>query len=97
MGGIIFALIISIGIPVSFFIYAIIQKKMRAFFLGVLAFVGSQVLFRIPILQLLEAKSVTYTMFQAMQPVLFAIVLGLSAGIVEEGARFIMIRYLLPK
>lgn len=97
MGGIVFALIISIGIPVTVLIYAIIQRQIRPFILGVFAFIGSQVLFRIPILQLLEAHSVTYTMFQAMKPVMFAIVLGLSAGVVEESARFMMMRYLMPK
>lgn len=95
MGGNLFALIISIGIPVGFLIYAVIRKQLRAFLLGVLAFVGSQVLFRIPILQLLGEHSVTYSMFQAMQPLLFTIVLALSAGIVEESARYIFMRYLL--
>lgn len=95
MGGLIFAIIVSIGIPVGFFVYAIISKHMWSFVLGVVAFVGSQVLFRIPILQVLETNSVTYTMFSIKNPLLFSIVIGLSAGVAEELARFILLRFVI--
>lgn len=95
MTGVIFAILVSIGIPVGFLIYAVIQKRIWPFILGLFAFIGSQVFFRIPILQLLETNSVTYTMFRAIYPILFSIVIALSAGIVEEGARFILMRYVL--
>lgn len=90
MGGILFAVAISIGLPIVLFVYAWTQKKYIAFLLGVLTFVGSQILFRLPILAYLQTHSASYLMFNTMHPVIFAIVIGLSAGIVEELARFIM-------
>src|SRR5690625_7031839 len=36
-------------------------------------------------------------MFSAMQPVLFAVVIGLSAGVFEEMARFILMRFLMKQ
>ncbi|WP_068677112.1 YhfC family glutamic-type intramembrane protease [Oceanobacillus sp. Castelsardo] len=88
MAGIIFALVISVGLPLMALLYSYYKKQYIPFVLGVLAFVVSQVLIRIPILQYLGEHSTTYSMFNATQPVLFAIVIGLSAGIFEEFARF---------
>src|SRR5690625_1133151 len=36
-------------------------------------------------------------MFSAMQPVLFAVVIGLSAGVFEEMARFIIMRFFMKQ
>src|SRR5699024_10718664 len=44
-----------------------------------------------------EANSVTYTMFSATNPILFSIIIALSAGVVEEMARFILMRYVLKE
>lgn len=93
MVGLWFAVIVSIGIPIGFLLYAFIKKQLRAYIFGVLAFVISQLLFRIPILQVLDANSLRFTMFSATKPVLFAILLAFSAGLVEEIARFLFIRY----
>lgn len=95
MAGVIFAAFISIGLPFAALLYACYRKRYFAFILGVLAFVGSQVLLRIPLLQYLEKHSTAYSMFSVTQPVLFAIVIGLSAGIVEELARFVAMRFLM--
>ncbi|KKE78539.1 MULTISPECIES: YhfC family glutamic-type intramembrane protease [Bacillaceae] len=95
MAGIIFALTISMGIPLMSLVYSFYKKRYIPFVLGVLAFVVSQVLIRIPILQYLGENSTAYLMFHAMQPVLFAIVIGLSAGIVEELARFIAMYFFM--
>ncbi len=97
MVGILFAVVISIGLPILLFVYAWIQKKSIAFLLGVLAFVGSQILFRLPILAYLESHSASYLMFNTLYPVVFAIVMGLSAGIVEELARFIMMSFFMKQ
>lgn len=97
MIGILFALFISVCVPISFCIYAVIKKRILPFVLGVSAFVGSQMLIRLPILQLLEANSVKYTMFSVTNPILFAIIIALSAGVVEETARFILMRYVLKE
>lgn len=97
MAGIIFATIISIGLPLIALLYACCKKRYIPFVLGVLAFVVSQVLIRIPILKYLGEHSTAYSMFSAMQPVLFAVVIGLSAGILEELARFIAMRFFMKQ
>lgn len=97
MAGIIFATIISIGLPLVALLYACWKKRYIPFGLGVLAFVVSQVLIRIPILQYLGEHSTAYSMFSAMQPVLFAVIIGLSAGMFEELARFIAMRFFMKQ
>ncbi|WP_102693576.1 YhfC family glutamic-type intramembrane protease [Rummeliibacillus pycnus] len=97
MAGIVFTAIISIGLPFIALIYACYKKRYIPFVLGVLTFVVSQVLLRIPLLQYLAEHSVAYSMFSATQPILFAIMIGLSAGIFEELARFISIRFFMKQ
>lgn len=97
MSGVIFAVCISIGFPLLAFIYACLKKRYLPFVLGVLAFVVSQVLIRIPLLEFLQAHSTTYLMFSVVQPVLFAVLLGLSAGIFEELARFVMMHFFMKQ
>lgn len=97
VAGIFFAVGVSIGLPLMMFIYACYKKRYMPFVLGILAFVGSQVLLRIPILQYLGEHSTAYSMFSATQPVLFAIVIGLSAGVFEELARFIFMTFFMVK
>lgn len=77
------------------FFYAGYKKRFMPFVLGVLAFVVSQVIVRIPILQYLGEASTAYSMFSATQPVLFSIVIGLSAGVFEELARFIFMYFFM--
>lgn len=95
--GVIFSICMSIGIPLLAFIYASMKKRYLPFIFGVLAFVISQVLLRIPLLQFLETHSSAYLMFRTTQPVLFAILLSLSAGVFEELARFIFMRFLMKQ
>ncbi|GGA91117.1 YhfC family glutamic-type intramembrane protease [Ornithinibacillus halotolerans] len=97
MFGIIFSICISIGIPLFALIYACVKRHYIPFFLGVLAFVISQLLFRLPLLDYLQSHSTTYSMLSIMNPVLFAIAIGLSAGIVEELARYIMMRFFMKQ
>lgn len=97
MAGIIFTIVISIGLPLGGLIYAIYKKSYLPFVLGIIAFVGSQILIRIPILTYLGQNSFAYSMFQVTQPMLFWIALGLSAGIFEELARYVLMRYLMTR
>ncbi|MGG2066824.1 YhfC family glutamic-type intramembrane protease [Bacillus sp. S14(2024)] len=97
MASIIFAAIISIGLPLTALLYACSKKRYIPFVLGGLAFVVSQVLIRVPIIKYLGEHSTAYSMFSAMQPVLFAIVIGLTAGIFEELARFIAMRFFMKQ
>jgi len=61
------------------------------------AFIGSQVLIRIPLLEYMQVHSTTYLMVSATQPLLFAIVIRLSAGVFEELARFIMMHFFMKQ
>lgn len=95
MSGIIFSLFISIGLPLVAVFYANITKRYIPFLLGMFAFIGSQVLIRIPLLEYMQVHSTTYLMVSATQPLLFAIVIGLSAGVFEELGRFIMMHFFM--
>lgn len=97
MAGIIFAICISVGLPIFAFLYASIKKRYLAFFLGAMAFIVSQVMIRLPILQYLQENSISFTMLRITKPVLFAVVIGFSAGIFEGLARFMMMRYFMKQ
>ena len=94
---IIFTVVVSIGLPLILFLYACMKKRYIPFILGIVAFVLSQVLLRIPILQYLGESSISYSMLSATQPVLFAILLGLSAGVFEELGRFIFMFFFMKQ
>lgn len=97
MAGIIFTIVISVGLPIGAFVYALYRRMSLPFVLGGLAFVVSQIVLRIPLLTYLGQHSVAYAMFQASQPILFFIVLGLSAGVFEELARYGMMRFFMKR
>lgn len=97
MIGIIFAVIISVGIPLIALLYAICKRCYIPFIFGVLAFVVSQMFLRLPLMAYVAQHSAVYSMFSVTRPVLFAIVIGLSAGVFEEIARFVAMRYLLKQ
>ncbi|MES5885612.1 MULTISPECIES: YhfC family glutamic-type intramembrane protease [Bacillus cereus group] len=97
MNGLIFTTMISFGLPLVVLLYAFWKKRYFPYMLGVLAFVVSQILIRIPILNYLNGTSTDFQMFSATQPVLFVLLLSLSAGIFEEIARFIAMRYFMKQ
>jgi len=97
MAGVIFSAFISIGLPFMALMYACFKNRFFPFFLGVLVFVISQVLLRIPLLEYLGKNSPGFIMYSATQPILFAIVIGLSAGIFEELARYIAMRFFMKQ
>ncbi|MDR2994391.1 MAG: YhfC family intramembrane metalloprotease [Bacillus cereus] len=97
MNGLIFTTMISFGLPLVALLYAFWKKRYIPYMLGVLAFAVSQILIRIPILNYLNGTSTDFQMFSAMQPVLFVFLLSLSAGIFEEIARFIAMRYFMKQ
>lgn len=97
MVGIIFTVIISIGIPLVALFYAFYKKRYIPFGLGILAFVVSQILLRLPLMEYIGQNSLAYSMLSSTQPVLFAIIIGLSAGVFEELARFIAMRFLMKQ
>src|SRR5690625_679688 len=97
MVGIIFIIIISIGLPFTALIYSLYKKSFIPFLLGILTFVISQILLRIPLLEFLSKNSTGFIMLSVTKPVLFAVAIGLSAGIFEELGRFIAMRFFMKK
>jgi uncharacterized membrane protein YhfC len=69
-------------------------KRILWFFLGAACFFISQPLLRLPILQHLQ-QSTDFMLAYALNPLLIGILIAFSAGIFEEGFRFLFKRYLL--
>ncbi|MFC8056496.1 YhfC family glutamic-type intramembrane protease [Bacillus cereus] len=97
MNSLIFTTMICFGLPLVALLYAFWKKRYIPYMLGVLAFVISQILIRIPILNYVNGTSTDFQMFSVTQPVLFVLLLSLSAGIFEEIARFIAMRYFMKQ
>lgn len=93
MVGMIFTASVSLGLPLILLCYAYYKRRMIPFVLGVAAFLLSQVFLRIPILQYVSENFPSYTIFSMTNPVLFALIIGFSAGLFEECARFIFMTY----
>lgn len=89
---------ICIALPVVPFIVLQAKKQHigRAFLFGVLAFTISQIVLRIPLLQLL-ASTFWYQTTLGLNPVLNGLFLGLTAGLFEEFARFFACKWFLKK
>lgn len=97
MVGLTVALVVGIGLPLGAFIYAIFTKQAFPFILGVLAFVISQIAIRLPLLKLLTKQSTSFHMLSVTKPIVYFLVLGFSAGIFEEVARYIGIRFFMKQ
>ena len=95
------AIVIEIGMPVT--LAVVIIKKFKVYWLviltGVLTFIGSQVV-HIPLLQvfpLLNKLGVAVALPTAWPTWLYALYLGLMAGLCEETARFVGYKLLKSK
>ena len=69
-------------------------KRILWFFLGAVCFIISQPLLRLPILQYLQS-SVDFELAYTLNPLLIGVLIALSAGVFEEGFRFVFKRFLL--
>ena len=85
---------IVVVIPILFTVYAFLKRRVWTFALGIVAFVISQIVLRIPLLQLLN-ESATFKVWAITNPLLYVLFLALTAGLFEEGARWILMRYML--
>lgn len=92
-----FFVTVTIILPIGFFIYALYRRSFGPFVLGVLAFVISQMVIRIPLLNFVANNSSTYQYWSATKPVVVLTLLALSAGIAEELARWVFMRVLLKR
>ncbi|MEG2008197.1 MAG: YhfC family glutamic-type intramembrane protease [Oscillospiraceae bacterium] len=63
--------------------------------LGAIAFVASQVLLRLPLIQYVLPRSAWYVLFTSQHYLLYCIFLGVTAGLFEETARYLMVRCFL--
>ncbi|MEC1177788.1 YhfC family glutamic-type intramembrane protease [Metasolibacillus meyeri] len=93
--GKLFFIISVIILPLLFFLYALYKKNVIPFILGVVAFSCSQLLIRIPLINFIAKESSTYQFWSATKPMLILFLLALSAGIFEETARWLAMRFFL--
>ncbi len=70
------------------------KKKLLLFFLGSICFIVSQPLLRFPILNYLQSTT-KFILFYRLNPLLAGILIAFSAGIFEEGFRFLFRRFLI--
>ncbi|WP_139651823.1 YhfC family glutamic-type intramembrane protease [Raoultibacter phocaeensis] len=86
-------ILICFGIPLGALAYYLARDKRCAiaFGLGVIGFLVSQVLIRLPLLSML-GQTAWFTVFAATQPLVYALALAASAGLFEETARFLLLR-----
>ena len=97
MAGTLFALAVGLLLPAGLFIASFVKKQWKPYMLGILAFIVSQVLIRLPLLSYLSVNSTEYMMLSALHPLLYAILLGVTAGLAEELARYVAMRYLMKQ
>lgn len=97
MLGVICAIIISVVLPLGILIYALVTKHALPFILGVLTFVISQMVLRLPLLAYISRQSISFNMMHVTKPIVYVLIIGFSAGIFEEVARYIAIRFLMRR
>ncbi len=72
------------------------KRKLFLFISGGLCFIASQPLLRIPILNYIEGKT-RFILLYGLNPILIGILIAFSAGIFEEGFRFLFRKYLIKE
>ena len=92
-----FFVTVTLILPIGFFGYALYRRSFGSFVLGVLAFVISQMVIRIPILNYIVIHSSTYQYWSVTKPIVVLTLLAVSAGVVEELARWIFMRWFLKR
>lgn len=94
--GLILSTLIAFITPILMLIYHIVYKKQRLkpFIVGVLVFFICQIVLRLPILSYILSNQLWY-MRLSLNPYLYSIFLGITAGIFEEIGRYIGFKYFL--
>ncbi len=95
--GVIISIICSVIVPLVLSIYICKKDKgyIKPILLGALTFFVSQILIRIPIIQLILPNMSWYIKMSVAQPILYALFLSFTAGLFEEGGRYITMKLLL--
>lgn len=97
--GSVFAIICSVALPITLVVIFCVRKKgiWKPILFGALTFPFFQVLIRIPLLQLVFPRESWYVLMRDTQPVLYALFLGGTAALFEEGGRFVVMSLFLKK
>lgn len=98
IAALIFSLAISLGFPIGALIYYIVKQKncVLPYLFGVVTFLVFQYLTRVPLLQALSSQN-WFVAFAQKHIVLYSVFLGLTAGLFEEGGRFIVMKLFMKK
>ncbi|NLH01416.1 MAG: YhfC family intramembrane metalloprotease [Clostridiales bacterium] len=93
----IFTVICALVLHVSAAIALCVRKKQNwnPILLGALTFVFFQVFMRLPIIQILLPKYSWYIVMSSAQPVLYALFLGSTAALFENGGRYLVMSLFL--
>jgi len=93
----IISILLSIGLPISLVVYFYIKQRISllAVLVGVLGFLVTQVMIRIPALGWLSQTD--FYRLMAATPAVLVLFLSLTAGLFEETGRWLGFRYLLRK
>lgn len=96
--GLLFGILICFALPIGGAVILAHRKKGvgKAFLFGMLAFIVSQPLLRMPLLQLVLPQYAWFAVLQ-LDPWRYGMFLGLTAGLFEETARWLAIRFFLKE
>lgn len=94
-----FNVAVCLGLPLGVLIFLLAAKSKRRYAVpmmcGVVSFAVAQVVLRIPLLEWLDTQP-WWLAFKTGQPVLYIVLIGgLTAGIFEEGMRWLCLRFVL--
>lgn len=94
---IIIGILICFGIPLGYLVYLIVSRRedIKFYFGGVCAFVISQMILRIPILNYVLPNMDWYLVMETSYTLIYSLFLGFTAGLFEETARFIGFKTIL--
>ena len=92
-------LLLTVALPFSVIAFMARGDKaaIKTALLGGATFFVFQYLLRIPLIRLLSSQSLSSILFSQTQPVLYALVLSLSAALFEEGGRYLVMRRLVRR
>lgn len=89
----IFDAVVCLGVPIAALVFFAVRRRKLVvpFLLGVIGFLVSQVVLRLPLLAIIQSTA-GYAAFATVQPLLATLLVCLSAGLFEETARYLLLR-----
>lgn len=99
IGAIVFNIIISFGLPLGLLAYLLVKygrPVVRPVLVGVLVFLIMQMVIRIPLVMFIWPKTPAFAQLM-LYPVSYGLFLGLTAGLAEEGGRWLGYTTILRK